>query len=414
MERISSLIRPRNSHVELAHKVDYTALHLSFKQRMQIVSRRDRMGRTKPGWMRVLAAALVVFILVVVGGKLQTRALDKKAPTGAPVKENEIQLSFAGDIMLGRYVETFGSEVSYDELFRPSKALWAESDLVFANLECSVFQNPDQYLEADKLTLPAKPEALSATASAGISALSLANNHTVDFGRDALSETLSLLQANGIRYAGAGENWEEAGSCCDLTADGINVGFLACTQIVPSHFTANKDGAGVATPKSNYFNQSVTLSAMRNDLTVVYVHWGNENSPKISEKQRELAHRLINSGADIIIGSHAHVLQGVEEYEGKNHSGIIFYGLGNYIFDQAQRPYRNTMLVQLNVNKETGEGLFTLIPMHIENFHPFETTNAVYVSEFQRCVTRDLSDQSYRVLDNGRIEIPYTFTIGGQ
>ena len=131
---------------------------------------------------------------------------------------------------------------------------------------------------------------------------------------------------------------------------------------------------------------------------------------KITKSQREIAQRLIDCGANVVIGSHPHILQEVEQYK----NGIVFYSLGNYIFDQASRQARNTVMVQLNANKTTGEGYFTLIPMRIKNFHPYETQNKYYVTEIHKSLLKSLPDKSYTVLDNGRIQIPIKLFTPGQ
>ena len=412
MEKISSLLRPRKSHVELARKVDYRGHHLTLAQRMQIISRRDRMGRTKPGWMRVLCAALTVLLVLIIGNALHTRALNRSVAKAEPRGENEIRLSFAGDLMLGRYVQTYGEKESYAELFAPIEPLFKASDFVFANLECAVLSGePDEAQAADKLVLSAREDALRAAVDAGINVFALANNHAADYGRSALQKTTEMIDALGVTYAGAGENWEEAPKYRVLEKDGFKIGFLSCTDTIPKGFSANKDGFGVATSKNYRVFQNLNRAARECDLTVVYVHWGKEDITAVTDRQRELAHRLISSGADVVIGSHPHVLQEVEQYQTRNRSGIIFYSLGNFVFDQGQRPSRNTVLAQLDVDRTTGAGSFTLIPMHLENFHPFVTDNSLYCGQIRNIMTDALPKSAYSVMGDGRIEIPVQFDL---
>lgn len=389
--------------IQLANQADASRQKLSLKQRMQILSRRDVMGCAHNSFLRTLLAVLLVLALVIVGGKLQTGAWNAIAPTPVPVAEHEVQLSFVGDVMLGRYVASFGEKESYAELFRDSKTLWDNSALVFANLENAVIRQGESYDEADKnLKLSASQEALQMAAEAGIDAVSLANDHVGDYGREGVRHTIEALQEYGMEYAGAGAEREEAGTYRLLEADGLTVGFVACTQVAPDHFAATKDGYGVCPTSYTNLYENVFAASTNSDFVVVYVHWGNEYDLTVTETQRRIAYRLIDSGADIVIGSHPNILQEVEQYK----NGIVFYSLGNFIFDQATRQARNTAMLQLNVDKNTGDGYFTLIPMRINNFHPYETTNGFYVSQIQQSLLKALPGSAYSIQDDGRIRIP--------
>ena len=405
ISKINSLMRARASHVELAKKVDPATHHLSFAQKMQIVSRRDRMGRTKPGALRVLAASLVLLVLVIVGGAVRSHALNtmQQKPL-VPVGENEVQFSFAGDLMVGRYVQTYGEKKGYDEIFSCVKPLWENSSLVFANLECAILNgDKDDYPEADKLVIHGTRDGLKAAVDAGINVFSVANNHAVDYGRAALRETLESITEFGAEYAGAGANWEEAPSYRVLDADGMKVGYVACTNFVPPHFAATVDDYGVCSTNNSRTYRNLLKASLESDVTIAYVHFGKENVPTVTDSERKIAHQLIESGADVVIGCHPHVLQPVEFYK----NGIIFYSLGNFVFDQGQRPARNTTLLQMNVNRETGAVVFTLIPMHIDEFRPHVTDNPLYLSQIQDVLTESLPEGSYTITESGLIQIPF-------
>ncbi len=389
--------------LRLGRQVDYKSQKLSLRQRMQIVLRKDAAGRARHGLFRTAAAVLVVLALVIAGGKLQPGYWDLDAPVPVPVRENEVQLSFVGDVMLGRYVASYGEKESYTSLFKDSRILWENSSLVFANLECAVIKQAASYYDTEKnIKLPASRTALHMAANSGINAVSMANNHAGDYGRKGVRHMIESLEEYGIAYAGAGANRTEAGAYRLLEADGLTVGFVACTEVLPDHFAATKDGYGVCSTGYASLYENVLDANTYSDFVVVYVHWGNENSLTVTQSQREIAHQLIDSGADVVIGSHPHILQETEQYKG----GIVFYSLGNFIFDQAARQCRNSVMVQLNVDKTTGEGYFTLVPMRINNFHPYETVNRFYVSEIQRSLLKTLPADAYTVLENGRIRIP--------
>lgn len=377
---------------------------LTLKQRLLILSRKDRMGRAKPTFLRVLIFTAVLIAGMVFLNKAQINSRNSQPPTPVPVQENEAQISFVGDVMLGRKVADYGEKESYSELFRDAGVLWKNSSLVFANLENPIIRENETYShpEGKNVLLSASAEALQFMAEAGVNAVALANNHMGDFGRKGIRHTIEALEACGLPYAGAGGNSDEAGACKVLEADGVTVGFLSCTAVYPEKNAATVDGAGVCTSSYGSLYRNVNEASNDCDLLVVYMHVGGESALSISDAQQRLAHQLIESGANIVIGSNPNILQSIEQYK----DGIIFYSLGCFVFDQLTRAVRNTAMVQLNVDKTTGEGCFTVIPMRVNDFHPYETTNGFYVSQIHRALLEDLPESAYSISEDGRIQIP--------
>lgn len=385
---------------------------LTLKQRMIILSRRDRMGRAKPTILRVLIFTAVLIAAMLLVKHIQVNAWNSTVVNPVPVQQDEVQLSFVGDVMLGRYVETYGQKEGFTSLFRDASQLWQKSALVFANLECAVIKQNATYTHPDgkQILIGASRTALHMMANAGVNVVGLANNHVGDFGRKGVRHTLEALDKYEVQYAGAGYNVEEAGAYKLLEADGLTVGFMSCTGVVPELTYATKDGAGVATTSYSNLYRNVNEAAAYSDILVVYLHCGRENGLLLSETQQSIAHQLIESGADIVIGAHPHILQEVEQYK----DGIIFYSMGNFIFDQDPRSVRNTAMLQLNVNKTTGEGCFTVIPMRVNDFHPCVTTNSFYVSQIHHALMKNMPDTSYTTLDDGRIQIPMKLFVPGE
>lgn len=377
---------------------------LNLKNKMTILSRRDRMGKARPTWCRILAIIVVLAIAMFVVDYTQVKSWNSNEVVATPVADNEVQFTFVGDICLGRYVETYGEENGFSSLFTDSKALWENSAYVFANLECAVLRKNATYTENENkaIHISATRTALKATAKAGVNVVSVANNHAVDYGRKGLRHMLESVEEYGITYAGAGENLEAAAEIQYLDADGITVAFLAFSDVLPVGFTARESSYGILPADYSELYKKVAEASNNADFVVVYVHWGEENAISIEETQQAIGHQLIDSGADIVVGAHPHVLQNVEMYK----DGIIYYSLGNYIFDQGTRDARNTVMVQLNVNKETGEGEFTLIPMRINNFHPYVTESKFYVSQIQTTLTEGMDEWEYTITEDGRIHIP--------
>lgn len=377
---------------------------LNMKKRLIILSRRDRMGRAKPTWYRIFAVIIILATIMFVFNLIQTKSWESHNVVATAVADNEVQFTFIGDVCLGRHVETYGKENGFSSLFKDSSALWANSKCVFANLECAVLSEEKSYKEnKDKpIHISASETALHAAAEAGITAVSVANNHVADYQKKGLKDTLKAVKACGLTYAGSGENIEAASEVRYIDADGITVAFLAFSDVIPKGFSVGDDSYGILTVNNAELYKNVLIANDNADFVVVYVHWGVENAVSIEDTQQSIGRQLIESGADIVIGTHPHVLQNIELYK----DGIIYYSLGNFIFDQGTRDSRNTVMVQLNVNKDTGEGEFTLIPMRINNFHPYVTESKFYVSQIQRTLTASLQDWQYTVTEDGRIHIP--------
>ena len=188
-----------------------------------------------------------------------------------------------------------------------------------------------------------------------------------------------------------------------LEADGLRVGFLACSAINPNGPGPIDDYCLTTTAYSALY-RNVLHASDETDLVVVYVCWGEQDAVAVSDAQRRVAHQLIQSGADIVIGTHPHVLQPVEQYQG----GWIFYSLGNLVSDQNMRSERESVLVRLDLDQSDGSGTLTLIPLLLQDYCPTATENGFYVDQIHRSLLRELPEGSYTVADNGRVTIPLT------
>lgn len=207
---------------------------------------------------------------------------------------------------------------------------WLQSDVVFANLEC-VASNRGRPL-ADKIALHTRPETLGILDDLGVDVVSLANNHQMDYGIEASEDTRRLLDSLGIRYGGVGRSLEEARRPVLLERGGLQIVFLFFSW---THtYLASVPEAGENRPGvSPYDIEEIEAclhaaeKELRPNFKIVSLHWGEGLSHYPRPESVREAHRIIDAGADMIIGHHAHCLQGYEIYRGKP----IFYGLGNFL-----------------------------------------------------------------------------------
>ena len=181
-------------------------------------------------------------------------------------------------------------------------------------------------------TFRANPSRVSVIQQLGTDVVLMANNHVYDYGKDAFLDTLTTLDSVGIPYVGAGRNMSEAERPIIFTVNGIKIAYVAATRAEKTIYTpeAGKDTPGVLRTYDETHYLNVIRNAKKNaDYVVASVHWGTEYSNNADSTQQKLAHEYIDAGADAVIGSHTHVLQGIEYYKNKP----IMYSLSNFWFN---------------------------------------------------------------------------------
>lgn len=379
--------------------------NLNRKQRMMI--RKRKAIKNKPS-IHGLIIAFVVLMGIVIGMQyikpVDIAAHDK-------TKENAVlTMTFVGDIMLGRNVQEEAELHGYDKYFKYASPFWQNADLSFANLESAVLLNEDEEYEQAKksknsIYLSANENGLTSLLDSGINVLACANNHAGDYGRVPIGELCDWLDtySTKVTYAGIGRNLEEAANYKVINKNGISIGFISITDTFYRGFIANPEESGVFATTYRNYNKVVSDASKECDLVLVYIHFGEENETHANKEQKEYAHQLIDAGADIIIGSHPHVVQEIETYK----DGIIFYSLGNFVFDQGSTFSRDTVLVQYRMNKE-GEGLFELVPMRITQGIPSETANSFFRARIKRELCQGLEADSYYYNNEGHVVIQAT------
>jgi poly-gamma-glutamate synthesis protein (capsule biosynthesis protein) len=233
-------------------------------------------------------------------------------------------IAAVGDLMFARDVTTLMQQYGAAYPFERVLPLFEGADLLIGNLE-GTFTDRGEPLEK-YYTFRTPPVLVEALTLAGFDAVSLANNHSYDFGLTGLDDTLATLAATTISSFGAGLNRARAYAPAVLGVDGITVAVLGFNDIGETRF-AEGDGAGVARASLN--SAEIELAAVWADYVIVIFHAGTEYSRQPTEWQRSLARNAIDAGADVVIGHHPHVHQPWERYNG----GVILYSLGNFVFD---------------------------------------------------------------------------------
>lgn len=269
-------------------------------------------------------------------------------------KSGEVQISAAGDICLEEdgyvldYYNTVNSDlkqcISSEILDKTNSA-----DLFFLNHEYAISDRGTP-LEDKYYVFRAKPERMSILKEMGTDIVSLANNHVYDYGADALNDTADLLDKAEIAYVGGGRNKEEAEQPTYYIINGIKIGFVAASEGENYRFTpaATDTTPGIMESyDATEYNKVIAQAASECDYLIAYVHWGPEDDNQYTEQQTTHGKEFLASGADIVIGGHPHVLQGIEYTD----DGPIVYSLGDFWFNDETKY---TGLLNLNI---TVDGL---------------------------------------------------------
>ena len=249
-----------------------------------------------------------------------------------------MKIAIVGDVMIGGILSS--NIEKYRDIFLSNEVRkFLEADVVFCNLEC-VLAKIEAPPEGNKILLHAKEEAVEILEDAGFDAVSLANNHIMDFGYSSLSKTMQLLGENGIKYTGAGKNLCEARTPVFFNKDNLRVALLAYAASETwggwsqrEHQTHNDWLAGIDQPGAAPFDlrlikEDIDRASKEADFLIVSIHWGDEYTCFPHPEIISDAHKIIDMGTNLVIGTHPHVLQGYEQY----HDGLIMYSLSNFLF----------------------------------------------------------------------------------
>jgi poly-gamma-glutamate synthesis protein (capsule biosynthesis protein) len=243
-------------------------------------------------------------------------------PAGA--EDDALRVVFVGDIMLDGgpgHVVTNGGDP-----FAAVASVLREADLTVGNLECAIVKDGHPI---DKPYTFRGPRSALPVLKNYFSAVSLANNHSGDWGKKALATEFELLREAKLPWFGAGENLHAAHEPLILVAKGRKVALLGFNDFPPCSFAAGPTTPGTAWLVEKDVIRDIKLARKKADLVLLFLHWGEELEEKPTEQQRALARRLIDAGADAIIGGHPHVTQTIDWYKDRP----IVYSLGNFLFD---------------------------------------------------------------------------------
>ena len=271
----------------------------------------------------------------------------------ASAQAQQVSLVFAGDTTLdddaGALIARGGDPLA------PFAALFASADLRIANLECVVATTGQP--AAKNYTFRAHPRVLPVLRR-HLDGVTLANNHSGDYGRAAFAQMLGLLREHGLGQAGGGMNLAQAHTPWIVERQGLRIAILSYNEFMPRRFEADHDAPGVAWSEDEQVLADIRAARAVHgaDLVIPFMHWGWENERTANARQRQLARAMIDAGADAVIGGHPHVTQDIETHRGKP----IVYSVGNFVMKETDNEWqRQGWLLRMVFDRQGAVGLQT-------------------------------------------------------
>jgi len=269
-----------------------------------------------------------------------------------------VTMLFAGDVTLAQHIEReVGERVDY--VFEHWNQIGAY-DIFMVNLENPITRSTAKVEKEFNFRMPARY--IKTLQGAGINVVNLANNHVGDYGLQGLYDTIANLDSAGIRYVGAGRDLDQARTPLIIELRGKRIGLLG--YYGSGTWAATRSRPGVAPRHEPSIISDVQKLRATVNYLVVSFHWGEESADRPSPEQIRLAHRVIDAGADLIVGHHSHTLQGIERYKGK----VIAYSLGNFVFGGNRCRSYGTAVLRVVLGEASQE--VELVPVQVINWQP--------------------------------------------
>jgi poly-gamma-glutamate capsule biosynthesis protein CapA/YwtB (metallophosphatase superfamily) len=253
-------------------------------------------------------------------------------------------IAAVGDLMLGAAAESTIVANGVDYPFQYTTNILSAADIAVANLEAPLTASGIRFLDK-KYTFKVIPDFIQGIKNAGFDVLTLANNHIADWGCEGLSNTLAILDSNRLIHCGAGVNVHRACEPVLLEKSAVKIAFIGFSLTFPEEFWASDSVCGTCFATESRIHEVITKAKAQARLVVVCFHWGAEKSTIPKDYQKQFGHLAVDSGADLVIGHHPHVLQGLELYKNR----LIAYSLGNFVFGSNSQTSRDSAILVATV-----------------------------------------------------------------
>lgn len=371
---------------------------LNFHEKIMLYQKKSRRKTD------VQAVFLLLGLILVYLGVQLVSAFTANAEV-VVTKDAKFTATMVGDMMFGRNVQTVVDHKGYDFLYRHVKPYLMASDYNTGNFENPIIlRDPSDYELPDKsIFLHAQADVAPFLASINFTTVNLANNHLMDYGVAGLTETLDTFATTKTAAIGGGLNKFQSGQIHYADYDGFVVATVGSTDVGYQWGYSTDHQAGANKTRLTDMLPIVREARKNADLIIVHSHWGVEYDSSPNPRQQEIGRALVDAGADIIVGHHSHTLQPVEIYKGK----VIFYSLGNFVFDQGWSKTKDSVLAQFKI-KDDGSKVIELIPMKVNEASPTPLKGPLAGMDFNRMtklLTKHLGEDVKWTTKDGKIII---------
>lgn len=372
--------------------------NLNFQEKILMYQKKSRR-KTDSQAIFLLLALILTYLVVQLFNAFTANA------QVVVTRDAKFTATMVGDMMFGRNVQKVVDSKGYDFLFRHVKPYLMASDYNTGNFENPILlRDESEYELPDKsIYLHAQPDVAPFLSSINFTTVNLANNHLMDYDVAGLNDTIDTFNATETAAIGGGLNKYQSGQIHYADYNGYTVATIGTTDVGYQWGFSTNHQAGANKTRLTDLLPIVKEAQAGADLVIVHSHWGVEYDSSPNPRQKEIGRALVDAGADIIVGHHSHTLQPVEIYKGK----VIFYSLGNFVFDQGWTKTKDSVLAQFKI-KEDGSQVIELTPMKVNEASPSPLKGPLAGIEFNRMtklLTKDLDEDVNWTTEDGKIII---------
>lgn len=364
---------------------------LNFREKYLAYTKRQRRKAGKHAALGIIICLVAMTLIRVVEPSAAESEYEQEQDT-------IFTSAMVGDMMTGRHVGEVADQEGYDSLFQYAKPTLESADYTLGNFENPVVDNPDETEPADKIiNLSSKSGAIDGLEDAGFDAVNLANNHMMDYQYEGLNETLQAFENSSIDVVGAGANEDEAHGYTLSTHNDMDVATLGVNDITYANMEqAGPDSPGILTSQDpSAYIDAVQEADQEADLVIVNVHFGQEYDSTPTTRQRQMTEAIADAGADVIVGTHPHVLQSVEVYD----DTFIMHSIGNFVFDQGWTRTRDSVIANYSLGSD-GTAHLEMQPFRVFEASPRPVESAFHRERIFRQLTKDTQNKE-AIVQNG-------------
>ncbi|PHA02292.1 capsular biosynthesis protein [Bacillus pseudomycoides] len=332
------------------------------------------------------------------GKNKQTEKAKGKEPTKKPKEDPEITLTFSGDTMFDWQLRPVIQSKGADYPFQQVKPEIEKADYSFVNLE-SAFTTREKKYPGQLFWIKSDPSTLQAIKNTGYDIVNIGNNHTLDYYQDGLLDTISHVEKIGLPYIGAGKNASDAYTAREVTIKGKKFKFISFVRFMPdSAWVATNDKPGVANGYDlNLVTKTIKEQKKDADYMIVYMHWGVEKTNRPADYQKEYVQKMVEAGANAIVGSHPHWLQGFEYYN----NVPVAYSLGNFLFpDYVTGHSAETGVLTMKFKGKDVQMSFNPYMIRNNQITPLQDTEKQNMLQYLQSISNDVQiDKDGNIID---------------